>query len=126
MPVWKREEIQEVLFALTGPRHRDWGKDRQWISANSNRLSSRMRHRRYSVSLSRRCGIRQKGDCAAAHKLSQSVRSEDGAWVNAYLHRVEGDIANADYWYKRAGKPRSTLSLENDWSEIAGALLSRR
>ena len=67
-----------------------------------------------------------KGDWAAAHKLSQSVRSEDGAWVHAYLHRVEGDIPNADYWYKRAGKLRSTLSLEKEWSEIARALLSRR
>jgi len=68
-----------------------------------------------------------KGDWAAAHKLSQSsIRSEDGAWVHAYLHRVEGDIPNADYWYKRAGKTRSTLSLEKEWSEIAGALLSRR
>lgn len=67
-----------------------------------------------------------KGDWAAAHKLSQSVRGEDGAWVHAYLHRVEGDIPNSDYWYKRAGKLRSTLSLEKEWSKIAGALLSRR
>ena len=45
-----------------------------------------------------------KGDWNEAHRLAQSQDDADGAWVHAYLHRVEGDLANAGYWYRRAGK----------------------
>ena len=64
-----------------------------------------------------------KGDWDTAHKLAQELRDETGAWVHAYLHRVEGDLSNAGYWYRRAGKPPCTLPLEQEWAEIAGALL---
>lgn len=63
-----------------------------------------------------------KGDWAAAHRLAQSDKSEAGAWVHAYLHRVEGDEANAGYWYRRAGKPRATGPLEQEWDAIARVL----
>ena len=52
-------------------------------------------------------------------------RFEDGAdaaWAHAYLHRKEGDLGNAGYWYRQAGKPMSSASLEQEWSEIAAAL----
>ena len=52
-----------------------------------------------------------KGDWAAAHRLAQAEDDADGAWVHAYLHRVEGDLANAGYWYRRAGKPASEQPL---------------
>jgi hypothetical protein len=45
--------------------------------------------------------------------------------VHAHLHRVEGDLANAGYWYRRAGRPVARGSLESEWAEIAGALLAR-
>ncbi len=64
-----------------------------------------------------------KGEWEKAHRLAQSVDSADGAWVHAYLHRKEGDVGNASYWYHRAGKPRSRLSLEEEWEEIVKALL---
>jgi hypothetical protein len=48
----------------------------------------------------------------------------DGAWVHAYLHRVEGDLANAGYWYRRAGKPASQAPLRDEWATIAKALLA--
>ena len=44
-------------------------------------------------------------------------------WVHAYLHRVEGDESNAGYWYGRAEKPHCQTSLEEEWVEIATALL---
>jgi hypothetical protein len=54
-------------------------------------------------------------------------RGEDegpaGAWVHAYLHRKEGDLPNAGYWYGRAGKDPATGALEQEWVEIAEALL---
>ena len=64
------------------------------------------------------------GDWEAAHRLAQQQDDRDGAWVHAYLHRKEGDLSNAAYWYRRAGRPVSGLSLEEEWREIAGALLA--
>jgi hypothetical protein len=48
----------------------------------------------------------------------------DPAWVHAYLHRAEGDIPNASYWYRLAGRPPSTVSLDQEWNEIANSLLA--
>jgi hypothetical protein len=64
-----------------------------------------------------------KGDWARAHDILQHDDSADGAWVHAYLHRVEGDPGNAAYWYRRAGKPASQASLADEWNEIVAALL---
>lgn len=66
-----------------------------------------------------------KGDWDAAHKVAQDIEDEDGAWIHAYLHRKEGDVGNAAYWYRRAGKPVSTRSLQEEWDQIAGELLAR-
>src|SRR5690242_18778884 len=46
-----------------------------------------------------------KGDWNKAHAIAQDDDGADAAWVHAYLHRVEGDLGNAGYWYRRAGKP---------------------
>jgi len=64
-----------------------------------------------------------KGDWDAAHKLVQDAKSSDAAWVHAYLHRVEGDLSNAGYWYHRAGRPKQNGALDVEWSAIATALL---
>ena len=63
-----------------------------------------------------------KGDWSRAHELVQDQAGRDAAWVHAYLHRKEGDLANAAYWYRRAGKPECKTSLENEWEAIAAAL----
>lgn len=60
----------------------------------------------------------------ASHDTLQDDQSADGAWVHAYLHRKEGDLPNAAYWYRRASKPVFTGSLDDEWSQIADALLS--
>jgi hypothetical protein len=64
-----------------------------------------------------------KGDWAKAHECAQAQDDKIGAWVHAYLHRKEGDQSNAGYWYRRAGKPAATTSLETEWDTIAAALL---
>ena len=66
-----------------------------------------------------------KGDWARAHELSLDEDNAEGAWVHAYLHRVEGDVSNAGYWYRRAGRPVCELPLRDEWREIASALLAR-
>jgi hypothetical protein len=65
-----------------------------------------------------------KDDWDRAHKLVQDDGSKDAAWVHAYLHRVEGDLPNAGYWYRRAGRDEAKGPLEAEWAEIAAALLA--
>lgn len=64
-----------------------------------------------------------KGNWDEAHCLIQGERAVTGAWVRAFLHRVEGDNANAGYWYYIAGRSPGTGSLSAEWREIAGQLL---
>lgn len=64
-----------------------------------------------------------KGDWAKAHESAQQDEGPAGAWVHAYLHRKEGDLSNAAYWYQRAGKVPARDSLEAEWNEITGSLL---
>ena len=64
-----------------------------------------------------------KGDWDRAHKIVQDDASADAAWVHAYLHRVEGDLGNAAYWYRQAGQPVAKDSLEAEWERIVSALL---
>ena len=63
------------------------------------------------------------GDWDRAHKTVQSEESAQGAWVHAYLHRKEGDLSNADYWYKRAKHKRPDGALEDELESIVAALL---
>ena len=67
----------------------------------------------------------KKGEWDKAHRLVMADDSREAAWVHAYLHRVEGDAGNAGYWYRRAGKPVATASLDAEWSAIAAGLLAR-
>ncbi len=64
-----------------------------------------------------------KGDWARAHEIAQEVEDASGAWVHAYLHRKEGDLGNAGYWYRRARQPVATDSLDEEWTRIVTALL---
>jgi len=63
-----------------------------------------------------------KGDWGRAHKLVQDEDSTDAAWVHAYLHRVEGDLSNAGYWYRRAGQPVAKDGLDAEWERLVSAL----
>ncbi len=64
-----------------------------------------------------------KGDWHQGHRCAQAQADEKGAWAHAYLHRVEGDAMNAGGWYKRAGKTAPSGPLDQEWEEIARALL---
>jgi len=64
-----------------------------------------------------------KGDWDKAHKLVQDEDTRDAAWVHAYLHRVEGDLSNAGYWYRQAGQPVAEDALDAEWERMVSALL---
>jgi len=66
------------------------------------------------------------GDFDGAHGIAQDVDTSDGARVHAYLHRKEGDLANAGYWYRRAGCPVATGSLDAEWEALVRRLLGAR
>ena len=66
-----------------------------------------------------------RGQWDAAHAIVQDDPGQDAAWVHALVHRQEGDLGNAGYWYRRAGKPVEQGSLEDEWDQIAYALLNR-
>jgi hypothetical protein len=66
-----------------------------------------------------------RGDWDAAHELAQAQDDAQGAWVHAWLHRVEGDLGNADYWYRRAGRPSHRGDTRAEALDIARALIGR-
>lgn len=65
-----------------------------------------------------------KGDWTKAHQLIQDLPDNNASWIHAYLHRKEGDMSNADYWYGRAGRKRPDISLQQEWEEMVKALSS--
>jgi len=64
-----------------------------------------------------------KDDWDKAHRIVMGEADADCAWVHAYLHRVEGDLGNAGYWYRQAGRKLATGELAAEWVAIAAALL---
>jgi len=66
-----------------------------------------------------------RGDWDQAHDRAQAAGDVSGAWVHAYLHRREGDLGNAAYWYRRAGRPVASGPLPAEWRQIAAELLGQ-
>jgi len=65
-----------------------------------------------------------KDDWDKAHKIVMDEGDKECAWVHAYLHRVEGDLDNARYWYRQAGKPAASSALASEYEAIAQTMLS--
>jgi hypothetical protein len=64
-----------------------------------------------------------KNDWETSHNIAQDIADTNGSWIHAYLHRVEGDIGNAGYWYSKAKKPMPSYAPGKEWEEIVAALL---
>ncbi|WP_052200407.1 hypothetical protein [Terriglobus sp. TAA 43] len=65
------------------------------------------------------------GNWNAAHEEAQEGEDRNSAWVHALLHREEGDQSNAEYWYRRAGRPVFRGSIAQERVEMISALLSQ-
>jgi hypothetical protein len=65
------------------------------------------------------------GDWDSAHAIAQKDASREGSLVHAYLHRKEGDLGNASYWYHRAQVSMPEISLTEEWEYIAMRLLEQ-
>lgn len=60
-----------------------------------------------------------KGDWEAAHTIAQGHEGERGFdYLHAYLHRVEGDDRNANYWYSRAGEKMPDATIEEELDQL--------
>ena len=59
-----------------------------------------------------------KGKWDIAHNLAQAIYTRDGSRLHAYLHRKEGDLANASYWYSNADTELPITSLNEEWEEL--------
>jgi hypothetical protein len=63
------------------------------------------------------------GDWKRAHEIVQAERSQAAERVHAYLHRKEGDLSNADYWYARAHEERAQITLDAEWQDLVQRFL---
>lgn len=90
-------ELKERLQNATGPAPTDLSPEQQvlWLA--------------------------KAGDWHGAHDIAQDLPDPNGAWLHAHLHRQEGDLGNAGYWYHRANQPTPELDLtiEQEWEALA-------
>ena len=66
----------------------------------------------------------RKGNWDRAHSIAQQIATVQGSAVHAYLHREEGVIWNADYWYRRAGRQRPDTPLDVEWRALVEEVLA--
>ena len=66
----------------------------------------------------------KKGDWDKAHFIAQNIATLQGSAVHAYLHREEGVMWNADYWYGRAGRKRPDIPLSEEWRELVEEMMA--
>ena len=64
-----------------------------------------------------------KDNWEKAHAAAQRDEGPDGSWVHAYLHRKEGDLPNAKYWYRRADRAAGYGDHTREWQSIVTWLL---
>lgn len=62
--------------------------------------------------------LEKQNNWNAAHKIVQSYNSREACWIHAYLHRKEGDLSNANYWYRRANREMPNYDLFKEWEII--------
>ena len=68
----------------------------------------------------------RKNEWDKAHAIVMGMRDKLASRIHALLHRIEGDLANARYWYARAGGAfGKSKSAASEIKEIA-AVLKRR
>ena len=61
-----------------------------------------------------------QGDWDSAHKLIQNYNDSLACLIHGYLHRQEGDLDNAAYWYNRAGQQLPDNSLAEEFNRLYG------
>ena len=80
-----------------------------------------------AAELRRAVALALAGDWQAAHLIAQKYEDDDVAsWIHAVVHRMEGDLANAGYWYRRVRRElREDVATADELREIEGLLAGR-
>lgn len=63
--------------------------------------------------------LAKAGDWEAAHAMVQVHGDSLSCQIHGYLHRVEGDLSNASYWYSRGGIKLTTNPLADEWQRLS-------
>jgi len=64
-----------------------------------------------------------KGEWKKAHDLIQDGIGQPSALIHAFLHRQEGDISNARYWYSKAASSIPDSTLDQEWEDLVRQFL---
>ena len=56
----------------------------------------------------------RQGNWDAAHSIIQQYDDAFSSLIHAHLHRVEGDLPNAGYWYRLAGEAQPDTSTDEE------------
>ncbi len=69
--------------------------------------------------------LAKKGRWDDSHDVVNDLPTSMGSWIHAHLHRIEGDLGNAAYWYARAGRDaiRTQHDLDGEWRDLVLANL---
>jgi len=80
-----------------------------------------------TAELRRAVALALTGDWQAAHLIAQKYEDDDVAsWIHAVVHRMEGDLANAGYWYRRVRRPlHEDVSTADELREIEALLRTK-
>ncbi len=65
----------------------------------------------------------KSGDWSGAHDIIELINTPLASRIHAYLHRIEGDNWNADYWYQKAGTSRPTCTIDEEWDDIHALIM---
>lgn len=66
--------------------------------------------------------LAKDGKWNEAHRLIQRHSDRLSCLIHGYLHRVEGDLSNAKYWYRRADETMPENSLEQELNRLYKAI----
>jgi len=62
--------------------------------------------------------LAREGSWDESHEIVQQYSDNLSCLIHAYLHRAEGDIANAKYWYRRVGADMPNNPLEAELNQL--------
>lgn len=65
------------------------------------------------------------GEWDKAHGIVQNIEHPTAYQIHAYLHRKEGDLSNAHYWYQRAKAQDCDGDLDIERENIMNAINQR-
>ncbi len=62
--------------------------------------------------------LAKAGKWDESHDMVKSYSDHLSCLIHGYLHRVEGDLSNAKYWYNRATEEVPNNTLDNELKRL--------